>query len=220
MTSIDLVESLVIGFTAIFLMEIGDKTQITAFALSLRYRDPYRVFCGSIIGLTGVTIIAVIIGILMRDTIDVVILKPVIGIIFILGGIIIGVRQFRIKNSKSVNICPISLELCDKPRENCPEIEGCKIYLENVVQKGAFINSVTIMFLAELGDKTMLMGAGLATQFDPIGVFIGAIIALALVNGIGVIMGDKIAMKIPKDKINYLSMLLFVIIGLVILVSL
>ncbi len=219
MTLIALVESLIIAFTAIFLMEIGDKTQITAFALSLRYRNPFRVFFGSILGLTGVTIIAVIIGIFMRDTINVGVLKPIIGIIFILGGIIIGIGQFRRKGNQTVSICPINLELCNKPRENCPEIEYCNIYLEKVVQKGAFVNSVTIMFLAELGDKTMLMGAGLVTQFDPIGVFIGAIIALALVNGIGVIMGDKIARRIPKDKINYISMLLFVIIGFVILLA-
>lgn len=219
MTLLALVESLIIAFTAIFLMEIGDKTQITAFALSLRYRNPFRVFFGSILGLAGVTIIAVIIGIFMRDTIDVGVLKPIIGIIFILGGIIIGIGQFRRKNNQTVSICPISLELCNKSRKNCPEIDNCQIYLEKVVQKGAFINSVTIMFLAELGDKTMLMGAGLVTQFDPIGVFIGAIIALALVNGVGVIMGDKIAMKIPKDKINYLSMLLFVIIGFIILLA-
>jgi putative Ca2+/H+ antiporter (TMEM165/GDT1 family) len=217
MTLIDLFQAFGIALSAVFLMELGDKTQLTAFALSLRYRSPIKVFLGVITGLSGVTMIAVVIGIFVKDTIEIEFLKPVIGILFILGGIIVLINHYRSENDKSIDICPVRLELCEKQRENCLEREKCDIYLKEVTQKGAFFNSVTLMFLAELGDKTMLMGAGLATQFDPVGVFLGAIMALAIVNAIGVFAGEHVATKIPRSKIDILSALMFIIIGLVII---
>ncbi|MFX0092479.1 MAG: TMEM165/GDT1 family protein [Candidatus Hodarchaeota archaeon] len=217
MTLIDLVQAFLLSLSAIFIMEMGDKTQLAAFTLSMKYRSLGKVFLGVICGLTGVTIIAIIIGILMRTTLGIDFLKPIIGILFILGGVFVLGSKLRKKNEELTRICPVSMELCKKPHDNCSEIDDCKIYLKEVTQKGAFIGSFTFMFLAELGDKTMLMGAGLATQFDPVGVFLGAILALVLVNGIGVFAGEKIAQKIPRGKIEVLSGLLFIIIGVIIL---
>ncbi|MFX1511034.1 MAG: TMEM165/GDT1 family protein [Promethearchaeota archaeon] len=218
MPLINLIQGFVIALSAVFLMEIGDKTQLTAFALSIRYRSPLKVLIGVVTGLSGVTLIAVIIGIIVKDNIDVELLKPLIGVLFILGGLIFLISQLRNKKDGIISICPIDLNLCEKTHENCPEIDQCEIYLKEVTQKGAFINSMTLMFLAELGDKTMLMGAGLATQFDPLGVFIGAILALTFVNAIGVFAGEQVAKKIPKSRIEILSGLLFVLIGIVILI--
>ncbi|MHA2244352.1 MAG: TMEM165/GDT1 family protein [Candidatus Hodarchaeales archaeon] len=217
MSLIEVAQALLLSFSAVFIMEMGDKTQLTAFALSMKYRSPLKVFLGAIIGLTGVTVIAVIFGIIMKNTIEVSFLKPIIGILFILGGTIFLLIQFRQQYDRQIKICPVKLEFCDKPHENCPDMEHCDILLKTVIQKGGFIGSLTFMFLAELGDKTMLMGVGLATQFDPWGVLFGAVIALALVNGIGVYAGEKVATRIPRDKINFLSGLLFLVIGLIIL---
>lgn len=217
MSLIGLAQAILLSFSAVFIMEMGDKTQLTAFALSMKYRSPLKVFFGAIFGLTGVTLIAVIIGIIMKNTIEVSFLKPIIGILFILGGVIFLFIQFRKQHDIPIKICPVNLEFCNKPHENCPDMKHCDIYLKNVIQKGAFIGSLTFMFLAELGDKTMLMGVGLATQVDPLGVLLGAVIALALVNGIGVYAGEKVAKKLPRDKINFLSGLFFVLIGFVIL---
>ncbi|MFX0126147.1 MAG: TMEM165/GDT1 family protein [Candidatus Hodarchaeota archaeon] len=217
MTIIDLAQALLLSFSAVFIMELGDKTQLAAFALSIKYRSPLKVFLGVIFGLTGVTIIAVLIGTLMKNTIDISLLKPVIGILFILGGILFLIINLRRRSNESIRICPVRMEFCINSRENCPNMEYCDIYLKEVIQKGGFIGSVSFMFLAELGDKTMLMGVGLATQFDPWGVFFGAILALSLVNGIGVYAGEKVAKKLPRDKINLFSGILFVVLGLLIL---
>ena len=71
------------------------------------------------------------------------------------------------------------------------------------------------MFFTELGDKTMLMGLGLATQFDPLGVFLGAMLALRLINGVGVFVGESFAKKIPKNILGVASDVLFLITGLI-----
>ena len=216
MSLIELAQALLLSFSAVFIMEIGDKTQLAAFALSMKYRSPLKVFLGAIFGLTGVTIIAVMIGIIMKSTIEFSFLKPIIGILFILGGIIFLLSQLQKKHDEPIKICPVNLEFCTKPHENCPDMEQCDIYLTEVVQKGGFIGSLSFMFLAELGDKTMLMGVGLATQFDPWGVLIGAVIALSLVNGIGVYAGEKVAKILPREKINIICGFLFVLIGFII----
>ena len=217
MTIINLIQALSLSFLAVFIMELGDKTQLAAFALSMRYRSPLKVFLGAIVGLTGVTVFAILIGTLMKNTIDMSLLNPIIGLFFILGGIFILIINFKKKSDESVRICPVKIEFCTKPHENCPDIENCNIYLKEVVQKGGFIGSLSFMFLAELGDKTMLMGVGLATQFDPWGVLFGAVLALSLINGIGVYAGNKVAKKLPRDKINLISAILFVVLGFLIL---
>ncbi|MHA2224107.1 MAG: TMEM165/GDT1 family protein [Candidatus Hodarchaeales archaeon] len=218
MDPIGFVQALLLSFSAIFIMEIGDKTQLTAFALSLKYRSPLRVFLGVLTGLSGVTIIAVFLGVILKSSIDFQILKPLIAFLFILGGVIILGSEMKKRNVQDSHICPVSLDSCEKPRENCPEMGFCEQFLDATVRKGAFLRSATFMFFAELGDKTMLMGLGLATQFDPLGVFTGALLALAVVNGIGVFAGEKIARKIPRRIIGLLSGLLFLITGLLIFI--
>ena len=217
MTLLNMIQSISIAFSLVFLMELGDKTQLAAFALSLKYRSPIRGLIGCFIGLFGVTIIAVFVGVMLGQTIELEILKPVIGFVFILGGALLLINKLHNQNSKETHICPISLDLCDKSRENCPEVNSCELYLEEVVQKGALYGSMVFMFLAELGDKTMLSGIALTTQFDPIGVFIGALSALTLVNAFGIFFGEKLSQKLPTKKIEFVSYLLFIFVGLILL---
>ena len=214
----EIVQAFIIALFTVFLMELGDKTQLTAFALGLKYRAPVKVFMGVVVGLFGVTFIAVILGVILKSTVDIQLLKPIISILFILGGIVFLVNEVKTKNEEEIHICPVSMDLCDHPREECPEMDDCDIYLDNTVRKGAFLKSSTFMFLAELGDKTMIMSLGLATTYNPLGVFIGALLALAVVNGIGVFAGDKIAKYIPKRTLAFASGFLFIIMGLLILI--
>ncbi|MHA2219165.1 MAG: TMEM165/GDT1 family protein [Candidatus Hodarchaeales archaeon] len=210
MVATEIAQAFIIALFTVFLMELGDKTQLTAFALGLKFRAPVKVFMGVIVGLCGVTIIAVIIGVVLKSTVDIQLLKPIIGGIFFL------INEYREKNNEEIHICPVSLELCDRPREDCPEMDNCDIYLDNTVRKGAFLKSSAFMFFAELGDKTMIMSLGLATTYNPFGVFAGALLALALVNGIGVFAGDKIAKYIPKRTLAFGSGFLFIAMGLLI----
>jgi len=218
MILVDFLQALILAFSAVFLMEMGDKTQLTAFALSMQYRSPMRVFLGVLTGLTGVTIIAVTLGIILKSTLDFQILKPFVSILFMLSGLIILVNEVRNQNNGKIRICPVSLNLCDKPRENCSEIESCELYFDETVRKGAYIRSTAFMFFAELGDKTMVMSLGLATQFDPIGVFFGALFALTVVNGVGIIIGDRITKRIPRNIIGIISGIVFLITGFIILI--
>ena len=216
MTAIDIVQAFIIALGTVFLMELGDKTQLTAFALGLKFRAPLKVFMGVVVGLCGVTIIAVVLGLILKSTIDIKLLKPIISILFISGGVIFLLNEYRSGNEDELHICPVSMDLCDHPKEDCSEMDNCDIYLDNTVRKGAFLKSSAFMFFAELGDKTMIMSLGLATTYNPFGVFAGALLALALVNGIGVFAGDKIAKYVPKRTLAFGSGFLFIVMGLII----
>ncbi len=213
----EVVQAFFLSLVPVILMELGDKTQLTAFALSLRFRSPIRVFLGIIIGLTGVTLLAIILGLIIKNTIDLTLLKPIIGFLFISGGFVFLFMEIRRTNESQLQICPVSLDKCTEPRENCPEMDRCDHFLDMTVRKGAFLKSSMLIFLAELGDKTMLMGMGLSTQLNPIGVFFGALSALIIVNGIGVFAGDSIAKIIPRKGLTILSGFLFILIGIFLL---
>lgn len=83
-----------------------------------------------------------------------------------------------------------------------------------------FFTAFTMLFLAELGDKTQLAVFTLSTQSsDILSVFLGASTALVLVTFIGVFLGRFAASYIPTSILHAAAGLLFVIMGIIILKS-
>ncbi|MHA2109769.1 MAG: TMEM165/GDT1 family protein [Candidatus Hodarchaeales archaeon] len=212
----EITQAFFIALLAVFLMELGDKTQLTAFTLGLKFRAPKKVFMGVLLGLFAVTLISVTLGQILKNSVEIEILKPLIAGLFILGGALFLINELKDKKDESSRICPVSLDLCEQPRENCTKMNNCDLYLDNTVRKGAFLKSISFIFFAELGDKTMIMSLGLATNYNPVGVFLGALLALGLVNGVGVFAGDKIATLIPRRTLTIVSGALFILVGIVI----
>ncbi|MHA1167640.1 MAG: TMEM165/GDT1 family protein [Candidatus Hodarchaeales archaeon] len=217
MSLMEIVNAFIFTFSMVFLMELGDKTQIMSFSLATRYKSPVKVFGGVITGLSLVTLIGVAIGLLLKNTLDMSSIKPFIGLIFIISGLFFLVSSLRRKNEENEFECPIPTLRCPNPAGRCDSPEKCSEYIHEVISKGAFRNSLILSFLAELGDKTMLMAIGLTTQVDITGVITGAIAALAAVNLIGVVAGDRIARFLPQDKLELIGTVLFIITGMMII---
>ncbi|MBO3768902.1 MAG: TMEM165/GDT1 family protein [Thermoproteota archaeon] len=79
--------------------------------------------------------------------------------------------------------------------------------------------SLILVTLAELGDKTQLAIITLSSCFNALNVFIGAILALILVSGVGVVIGDFLAVFIPQYLVNIMSAVLFLLFGLFIILT-
>lgn len=79
--------------------------------------------------------------------------------------------------------------------------------------------SLMLVTLAELGDKTQLAIITLSSCFDALNVFIGAMLALILVSGIGVVIGDFIATVVPSHVISIISAILFLLFGLFVILT-
>lgn len=79
----------------------------------------------------------------------------------------------------------------------------------------AFLSTLALLFLAELGDKTQLAVIAQVCKFNhPGAVFLGATLALAIVTGIGVLVGQGIAAVIPEAILRKIAAAAFILMGI------
>ncbi len=74
----------------------------------------------------------------------------------------------------------------------------------------------SVIFIAELGDKTQLATLLFAAdkEVSKLTVFIGASLALIVASGIGVLAGGLISHYISEKYLNYLAAAGFILIGI------
>lgn len=91
--------------------------------------------------------------------------------------------------------------------------------LENVGGSIA-LRAFLLIFLAEMGDKTQLMSMTLSAQYrKPVWVFLGAVVALALVTLLGVAFGEAIARVIPPRRMHQIAGMAFIAFGVLMLIK-
>lgn len=184
----------VAAFVVIFLAELGDKTQLLTITFASKYPH-IPVFFGVFLGISMVTILGVVVGTILFNVIDVFYVKMLSGAIFIIFGIW---TLWEVKKQKD-----------EKDREK-----------SEVRNKNVFSTTFIMISIAEFGDKTQFMVIALTAQYSaPILVFLGAILAFALIVGIGVILGKKISEKVSSKWIDIVSSLLFIIIGILFIIE-
>jgi Ca2+/H+ antiporter, TMEM165/GDT1 family len=82
------------------------------------------------------------------------------------------------------------------------------------VRSGRVVLSVAAaMFIAEMGDKTMIATATLAAQGEPVLVWIGATIGIILSGLVGVLVGRAVGARVPERAVRIGSATLFVAFG-------
>jgi Ca2+/H+ antiporter, TMEM165/GDT1 family len=78
-----------------------------------------------------------------------------------------------------------------------------------------FFATLTAVFLAELADKTQLVGIGMASKSGkPWVVFLGSVAGYALVTIISVFLGALLAAHLKPEIIRYAGAVLFILIGI------
>ncbi|MDW8068164.1 MAG: TMEM165/GDT1 family protein [Anaerolineae bacterium] len=79
----------------------------------------------------------------------------------------------------------------------------------------AFLSTFGLLLLAEMGDKTQLAAIAQVCKFQqPWAVFLGATLALALVTGLGVLLGQLLATLVPGIILRRLAATAFVVMGI------
>lgn len=79
----------------------------------------------------------------------------------------------------------------------------------------AYFVSLASILIMELGDKTQLAVINLsATSKSPIQIFVGAILAFSVINGLGVLLGEGFLRIVPATVMAKVSGLLFISLGL------
>ena len=78
-----------------------------------------------------------------------------------------------------------------------------------------FLTTFSAIFLAELADKTQMVGIGIASKSGrPLSVWLGSISAYIIVTAVSVFLGAILARYIKPEFIRYFASILFIIIGL------
>jgi len=206
-----------IAFGILFLGELGDKTQLIVFNLSLEHKKPYKVGIGATFGFAVIITIGVFFGIIITNLIPLFIITIISGIIFINIGIIEtrGLKELYKKEYYSES--NISLKSNDiSNEENLTSILPTKF---SKFKNNPYISGFTFIFLMELGDKTQILTITLASIYPyPFEVWLGSFLALTTLAWMGAFFGATIARKVPKFYLKLASIIIFISIGVLILI--
>lgn len=179
--------SLLAALGVVFVAELGDKTQLVALGLGARHRLG-PVLTGVAIAYAATNLLSVLVGGLLGAALP----TRAIGI----GGglLFLGFAAWSLRGGDHAEA-----EQLDLP-------------------KGRLVLSVAAaMFVAELGDKTMLATATLAAQGNPVLVWIGATIGIILSGALGVLVGRSVGARIPERATRVGSAVLFAVFGAVLI---
>jgi Ca2+/H+ antiporter, TMEM165/GDT1 family len=175
-------------FGIIFLAELGDKTQLTAMALAVRF--PWvKTFIGIAAAFALLNVGAVLVGKVLFAFFPLFWVKLASAGLFLFFGIA------TLRGSEA------------EGEEKGEEKKGSS-------GRGAVATSFLMILVAELGDKTQLVTASLAAQHDaPLAVFAGSTLALWSVSLLGIFAGRQLIRFVPLSYIHRAAGALFIVFG-------
>lgn len=181
---------LIIPFISIFLAELGDKTQIAILSMSTKTKEYYSLFFGVLFAFILVDGLAIYFGATIVKLIPMFWVKLISGSLFLFFGI---------------------LGLSSK-------IEEADIKVKK--SKQIFFSSFTLIFFAEMGDKSQIASALFASIYSPVYVFISIILALAILSYLAIFIGKMLFKKFDSNLVGKVGNYLFIVIGLITIISL
>ena len=198
-------------FWLVFVAELGDKTQLAVVMQMCKYRRAWPVFVAASLALTSVTILGVIGGQALGHWLPENVLQFVAGVAFVVMGMLIWREaQSGSATSESSGSSPGADETtCPLAAENGEQDQAARKW-----DWKAFSSTLSLLFVAELGDKTQLAVMGLsARQGQPWQVLAGGALALTAVTALGVLGGERLCRWIPQSMLLRISSVAFVAIG-------
>ena len=178
-------ESLFISTGVVALAEIGDKTQLLAFLLAVRFKKPVPIILGILVatllnhGLAG-TLGAWITSAVSPETLRWVLCASFFGMAI-------------------WTLIPDKLE-----EENTPFTQ----------RFGVFGATLITFFLAEMGDKTQIATIAMAAYYaSPVMVVIGTTLGMLIADVPAVLIGDRLSSKIPLKLIRSIAAAIFALLG-------
>ena len=167
------------------LAELGDKTQLVCMTLAARHPAP-PVLLGAVLAFAVLNLLAVVFGAAVAVWLPEWLVAALVAVLFAA----FGVHALRAAGAEAVKV---------------EERDGRSVLLSTFV----------LIFLAELGDKTQLAVAGLAGTQDPLAVWVGGTLALALTSGLGVLAGQTLLRRLPLHLLHLVSGALFLLLAAV-----
>lgn len=167
------------------LAEIGDKTQLLAFILAAKYRKSLPIILGILIATLANHALAGALGTWITSVIGPRTLRWILGISFI------GMALWTLVPDKF-------------------DAENAKL-----AQFGVFGTTLLAFFLAEMGDKTQIATVALAAQYQAFyAVVAGTTLGMMIANVPAVIVGERLAHRMPVRLVHWIAAIIFAILGI------
>ncbi|MHA1464528.1 MAG: TMEM165/GDT1 family protein [Candidatus Heimdallarchaeaceae archaeon] len=173
--------AIAVSFVSVFTAELGDKTQLFIFLLGTYFHKRKILLVLSVLlGMGIVTAIGYGVSVLFHQFINTNILQIIGGAIFVsLGLFTLGKAIY--DKTKHKEVCEIT-EVEEKTERKIEK-------LTNIKNPFLFVGAVSLLFvLMELGDKSQIMVLVLFCTHNWVGVFIGAMAAFLVLNGVGILL--------------------------------
>ncbi len=183
---VDIIAAIITSFGVVFVAELGDKTQLLALGFGAQH-SLRLVALGLALGYGIANLLAVIVGGLLGAALPERPIQIVSGLVFI-GFAILAFRRDNDTDEADVDSV-----------DALGGATGPKVV-------GAIALAIAI---AEMGDKTQITTATLASQAAPVGVWIGATLGAASSGMVGAVAGRSIGHRISTRAVDVASAVLF-----------
>ena len=178
-------EALLVSTGVVALAEIGDKTQLLAFILAARFKRPGPIILGILVATLANHALAGALGALILATVSPGWLRWALGLSFL--------------------AMAVWTLIPDKIDEE--ETQVARRY-------GVFGATLIAFFLAEMGDKTQIATVAMAARYSEVLlVVLGTTLGMMLANVPAVLIGDKLAGRLPIRQVHAVAALIFAGLG-------
>jgi putative Ca2+/H+ antiporter (TMEM165/GDT1 family) len=185
------------AFVLIFPVELPDKTFVASLVLATRYR-PLPVWIGVSLAFLVQTVVAVTAGGLL-SLLPGEVVVAFAGLLFLVGAAVL----WRGAANADAD-------------EQLEEQEVAARVTADVTGVRAAATSFGVLFVAEWGDLSQLLTAGLAARYhDPVSVFVGSLLALIAVAGLAVVLGRTLLRFVKLSTIRRVGAAVCLLLALV-----
>ena len=179
-------EAFFVSTGIVALAEMGDKTQLLALILALRFRKPWPIVLGILVATLANHAMAGALGAWVTTVLGPDVLRWVLGVSFIAMALWM--------------LIPDKMD--DDDTGAAPRF-------------GVFGTTVIAFFLAEMGDKTQIATVMLAAQYNAfVWVVMGTTLGMMLANAPVVWLGERMTRLVPLRIVHLVSALIFLGLGL------
>ncbi len=177
-------EAFLISTGVVALAEIGDKTQLLAFILAAKFRRPVPIVLGILVATLANHAGAGALGAWVTSLVSPGVMRWVLGVSFLaMAAWILVPDEFDEDDAK-------------------------------LARYGVFTTTLIAFFLAEMGDKTQIATVALAAQYKSVVMVVaGTTLGMMLANVPAVILGDRIANRIPVRVVHGVAAAIFAVLG-------
>jgi putative Ca2+/H+ antiporter (TMEM165/GDT1 family) len=178
-------EAFLISTGIVALAEIGDKTQLLAFILAAKFRKPLPIIAGILVATVANHAFAGALGAWITTLAGPEIMRWVLSVSF------------------------IGMALWTLIPDKLDEDEA------KLARFGVFGTTLVAFFLAEMGDKTQVATVALAAQYQAIvSVVAGTTLGMMIANVPAVLLGDRIAQRMPVRLVHAVAAAIFAVLGI------